>query len=177
MIKTKGALDVALIDFGLAYRPSTLRQQSSTNEQDGAFGTLSYASLYAHEHSCKIIFICNISFYLTESPLDLSYRDDLESLTYTIIRLFKGNLPWSYFSDHGNHRGRIRQVHEQKKAYSGQRLSSEVPILGALVDYARSLPTGVVPDYEAWRDRLRRCTWHGGPIQPWRAQRVITGEV
>ena len=116
------------------------------------------------------------TFYFTEFLLDLSYKDDLESLVYTIIHLYKGNLPWSYFSKHGTNQGRIRQVHEQKKIYSGQQLSSEVPILGSLVDYARSLPASVIPEYEAWKDRLRRYTWHGGPIQPWKPQRVITGE-
>ena len=116
------------------------------------------------------------TFYFTEFLLDLSYKDDLESLVYTIIHLYKGNLPWSYFSKHGTEEGRIRQVHEQKKTYGGKQLSSEVPILGELVDYARSLSAGMVPDYDAWTDRIRQCTWHGGPIQPWRSQKVITGE-
>ena len=64
MVKTKGSWDIVLIDFGLVYRPSSLREEPSSEEQKTVFGTLSYASLYAHKHSCAVICICNLLFYL-----------------------------------------------------------------------------------------------------------------
>ncbi|KAK7696299.1 hypothetical protein QCA50_000953 [Cerrena zonata] len=151
MVKACGSWDIVLIDFGLAYRPSQVREPP-TEKQLGAFGTLPYASLYAHERS------------------DLSYGDDLESLAYTLIYLLKGNLPWSYFSKHGTTRGCIRQVWEQKKRYDGQRLSTEIPVFGMLLDYARSLPRDVSPDYAALQKMFKQCTPNGGSIRPWKAQ-------
>ena len=36
MVKTKGSWDIVLMDFGLAYRPSSLREEPSTEEQQAA---------------------------------------------------------------------------------------------------------------------------------------------
>lgn len=89
---------------------------------------------------------------------DLSFRDDLESLAYTLVSLLRGTLPWSPYTNHGSIRGRLRQIHEQKKSYTGQRLALGIPPeFGMLVDYARSLSFDTLPDYAEWRRRFRQC--------------------
>ncbi|KAK7685976.1 hypothetical protein QCA50_010786 [Cerrena zonata] len=161
MIKTCGSTDIALIDFGLAYRVSKITPlpKPSYEEVYSVFGTLSYASLVAHDIS------------------HLSYRDDLESLAYTLIYLLQGNLPWTYFAAHGTTRSRTRQVYAQKQKYDGKRLvveSNTLPIFGMLLDYARSLSADSIPDYAAWRKDFKGCTSQGDLIKPWKAQTAVT---
>ena len=75
MVKTKGSWDIVLMDFGLAYRPSSIREEPSTEEQQAAFGTLSYASLYAHKHTCEIIFIHSLHLHLTSLLISSPFSD------------------------------------------------------------------------------------------------------
>ncbi|KAF8595250.1 kinase-like protein [Ceratobasidium sp. AG-I] len=143
LLKTPGQWQLCLIDFGLSYRPKTPNEhQNALDSSDGpvsVFGTLPYASLNAHRTS------------------DLHYRDDLESLAYTLIFLLRGSLPWFHYTRNGSVIGRLRQVYEQKKSYSGQRLASGLPReFGGLLDYARSFPAGAMPDHAEWRKRLRQ---------------------
>ncbi|KAG5648360.1 hypothetical protein DXG03_004932 [Asterophora parasitica] len=136
---------VYLIDFGLACRPKTDREKqhppSNPDRRVSVFGTLPYASLNSHQ------------------GLDLSYRDDLESLAYTLLFLLRGSLPWTpYTKRHGTYFGRILQVHKQKKSYDGSRLALGLPAAFALlVDHSRSLSAEVVPDYAAWRLKFKQC--------------------
>ncbi|KAF8595462.1 kinase-like protein [Ceratobasidium sp. AG-I] len=143
LLKAPNSWEICLIDFGLARRPniSSGDQQSHHTSEGpvGIFGTLSYASLHAHQ------------------GIDLTPRDDLESLAYTLIFFLRGSLPWSYYTRHGSVRGQIRQVYEQKKNYTGQRFASEIPPeFGMLVDYSRLLPAENVPDFHEWRERFRQ---------------------
>ena len=106
----------------------------------------------------------------------MTYRDDLESLAYTLIWIFRGNLPWNYFSGHGTAKVTLRQVLKQKVHYDGRRLTQEVPAaFGMLLDYARSLSAETLPDYSDWRKKLAQCTWGGGPTKPWKPQAAISG--
>lgn len=108
--------------------------------------------------------------------VDLTYRDDLESLAYTLIRLFRGNLPWTYFVRQGTTEVTRRQAYEQKKRYDGWKFAGDVPTaLGMFLNYARSLSPDCVPDYTDWQRRLKQCTWDGGPMKPWNSQRAIGG--
>lgn len=182
MIKTCGSTDIALIDFGLAYRVSKITPlpKPSYEEVYSVFGTLSYASLVAHDISRKSTLHVQRApnLYMIPFCLDLSYRDDLESLAYILIYLLQGNLPWTYFAAHGTTRSCIRQVYAQKQKYDGKRLvveSNTPQVFGMLLDYARSLSADSIPDYAAWRKDFKGCTSQGDLIKPWKAQTAVTG--
>ena len=69
---------IYLIDFGLVlrYRNSVTKEHMSCGNSREMVGTARYASLNAHH------------------GLDLSRRDDLESIAYLLIYFLKGSLPW-----------------------------------------------------------------------------------
>ncbi|EUC53570.1 casein kinase I, partial [Rhizoctonia solani AG-3 Rhs1AP] len=143
LLRTRGSWAICLADFGLAYpAPEEIpaaSYSSDPSEFPGVFGTLSYASLNAHEGQ------------------KLTYRDDLESLAYTLLCLLRESLPWSYYTTHGTICGRIRQVHAQKRRFDGVQLAAGLPdVFGALVDFARSLEAQKTPDYQNWRERLSK---------------------
>ncbi|CAE6491813.1 unnamed protein product [Rhizoctonia solani] len=134
---------VCLVDFGFAYPAPGANQVAEsylpgTSEVTTVFGTLPYASLNAHRTS------------------KLTYRDDMESLAYTLLFLLRGSLPWSHYTRHGTVHGRIRQVYEQKRRHGGSQLAAGLPNeFGELLDYARSLSPGEFPNYHEWLGRLR----------------------
>ncbi|KAG8700077.1 hypothetical protein FRC11_013231 [Ceratobasidium sp. 423] len=144
LLLTPGSWNVCIIDFGFTYpaprEVPAAKYSSDPSRPTAVFGTLSYASLNSHE------------------GLKLTYRDDLESLAYTLICLLRGSLPWSYYTKHGTILGRIRQVRAQKQSLTGSRLTIGLPNeFGELVDYARSLSAGEIPDYQAWSARLGKA--------------------
>lgn len=91
---------------------------------------------------------------------ELSYRDDLESLAYTLIEVLSAKLPWTFYygcSD-STKTSATRQVFEYKTRCNGQRVGAGLPpVFGALVDYARSLEFCDVPDFERWQRMFRDC--------------------
>jgi serine/threonine protein kinase len=134
---------VRLIDFGIS-RPcvaGTARIRQPSIEHNYIVGTLAYASLNSH------LGIGLLFFHFPSSSctnliifVDLSPRDDLESLAYTLLFSLKGSLPWQAYSEHGSSLGRIAQVREQKRKWTGPRLANySVAEFGRLVDYARGL--------------------------------------
>ncbi|CAE6426350.1 unnamed protein product [Rhizoctonia solani] len=162
MLKSPNSWDLCLIDFGLT-RPlpslltsttPTMREGSnSASEEPGhVFGTLPFASLNAHEKDAQ-----------------LTFRDDFESLSYTLLWLLRGSLPWSHFAQSGTPVGRIRQVFAQKQRHNGSSLAAELPVdFGELVEYARSLSFDEKPDYHAWRRLFKQVqsAAKGGALTP-----------
>ncbi|CEL51474.1 Casein kinase I homolog hhp2 OS=Schizosaccharomyces pombe (strain 972 / ATCC 24843) GN=hhp2 PE=2 SV=2 [Rhizoctonia solani AG-1 IB] len=145
LVKSPDSWQLCLIDFGLAYRPRPLKVSQlchqTTEDFSRVFGTTSYASLEAHRVS------------------ELTFRDDLESLAYTLIFLLRGSLPWSAYLQHGSIQGRIRQVYKQKQRHDGQRLALGLPFeFGMLVDCARSLSRDELPNYSLLRTKLQECS-------------------
>ena len=65
-----------LIDLGLSKKYIGTRGHCEMTNKDSFRGTTRYASINAHD------------------LLEQSRRDDLESLAYTLVYLFKGSLPW-----------------------------------------------------------------------------------
>ncbi|CAD8102996.1 unnamed protein product [Paramecium sonneborni] len=75
---------IILIDFGIS--KDSLKSKKSTKGKIPFIGTSRYASLTAHR------------------GLDQSRKDDLESLGYVLIYLFKQKLPWSNYEKFENDR-------------------------------------------------------------------------
>lgn len=91
---------------------------------------------------------------------ELSRRDDMISLGYTIAYLLRNPLPWQKSSDQNdrtNHKGfyydRIAAV---KLQYSGRRLFEGFPPeFGDYMTYCEKLRFEEQPDYMHWREKFR----------------------
>ncbi|KAH7339153.1 kinase-like domain-containing protein, partial [Rhizoctonia solani] len=142
MLQSPENWQLCLIDFGLTCcLPSvTPVERSEDRGPAHVFGTLPFASLNAHEKGSQ-----------------LTFRDDLESLSYTLLWLLRGSLPWSHYAKCGTQVGRIRQVLAQKKRHTGSTLATDLPVeFGELVDCARSLSLNEQPDYDKWKRRFKQ---------------------
>jgi len=95
--------EVQLIDFGLAKRywsHKTLQHiPYRKKKSSGVIGSARYASINAH------------------TGIELSRRDDVESITYMLIYFLRGDLPWQYLDP-------PPQTREQKNTLIGQMKSS-----------------------------------------------------
>ncbi|KAF9484910.1 kinase-like protein [Pholiota conissans] len=115
---------IVLIDYGVS-RPIK-RGPVNSNKLKLLVGTADWASLNAHDN------------------IDLSPRDDLESLAYVALFLLRGNLPWISLAFHS-----WKKTRAIKAAESGAKLGANFPVeFGRLLDYARRLEYDQPPDYE-----------------------------
>ena len=90
---------------------------------------------------------------MNDEFVDLSRRDDLESLAYAIFFLYANGLPWSGLGE--NRRGEIlklKQVWREERSLQGR---CEYP-LGDLVYYAQGLDFDSEPEYDVWREHFWR---------------------
>ncbi|EIM90594.1 kinase-like protein [Stereum hirsutum FP-91666 SS1] len=133
---------IYLIDYGLATR-YTRPTSEGPHEYEHvkpyvlreARGTLDYASINIH---------------LRRSP---SRTDDLESLSYTLIRLLCVSLPWS--TPDMSHWPTEVEIMNQKSEWNGMDLYPHYGgIFGSFVDYCRALGFEERQDYKAWRGRF-----------------------
>jgi serine/threonine protein kinase len=112
-----------LIDFGFCKSYATSSNKHIEMKQtSGLIGSPTYASVNAHENR------------------ELSRKDDLESLGYTLIYLFLGKLKWQQ----GNH------THNEIKQMKIELIDdTRLPhILLDYIKYTRSLEFKETPDYE-----------------------------
>ncbi|KAI5899193.1 kinase-like protein [Schizophyllum commune H4-8] len=125
---------VKLIDFGMAklYRdPTTLQHRPQTSLR-WMHGTKGFASINVHYH------------------IRPSRRDDIESLSYTVLSLLCGGLPWL------DHDAENADVVRLKVMWSGAALGyGYPPVFGEFLDYARSLRFDQEPAYKEWRKRFK----------------------
>ncbi|EUC58905.1 kinase domain protein [Rhizoctonia solani AG-3 Rhs1AP] len=141
MLKSADSWTLCLIDFGLTHPTSNSRvsikptpqEESKTPDKSAyLFGTLPFAT-------------------------QLVFRDDLESLAYTLLWLIRGYLPWSHYTKCGSRVSRIRQVFAQKKRHTGLTMAPGLPAeFAELVDYARSLSLDAKPEYNEWKRRFQQ---------------------
>ena len=83
------------------------------------------------------------------SLLDLSPRDDLESLAFTVFFLLRGNLPWELPDRNEYNELQIQEiVRRMKKSCSVEYLCESFPDeFGHLLAYSHSLHFNQLPDY------------------------------
>lgn len=128
-----------LIDYGLAKKYRDLRTLAHFPFADhkDLTGTIRYASIHSH------------------LGVEASRRDDLESLTYVLIYLFKGSLPWQG----------LQCAHRKEKfhAISAKKLNTPIGELCSgmpsefsyLLNYARTLGYAAEPEYERFINLFR----------------------
>ena len=109
-----------LIDFGLC--------QPYLNKSEGYtwkfVGTLKFCGLNAHLKK------------------QLSRRDDLQSLVFTLIELRRGSLPWQTNQDH-------EIIHTLKKNFS-----DEHEVLREFLNYSRNIGFYTAPDYDLYKRKF-----------------------
>lgn len=124
---------IHVIDFGLSKK--YINSSGSIlkfNEHQPFIGTPNFASSNTHHGCCP-------------SP-----RDDIESLFYTIIYLFKGNLPWM-----GSDKD-INEIANMKKNISSKDLCSGLPPEFEInFQLVRELKYEQIPDYSKIRSAFR----------------------
>ena len=94
----------------------------------------------------------------------MSRRDDLESLMYMVIYLFKGTLPWldTGITDKKEKNARVRV---QKTTYKPGELTEGLPWeVREMLKYVLGLEFDEAPDYEMMRRNLRHAA-HGMEIR------------
>ncbi len=84
-----------------------------------------------------------------------SHRDDLESLTYTIICLAHGNLPWTSISASSDQEA----ILQKKLLTTAEELCEGLPVpFSKFVHYVRSLGFNKKPDYQYLHSVLLQCS-------------------
>jgi len=118
-----------LIDFGISkiYK-DTYGRHIPYREKKSFIGTARYASLAAHD------------------GIEISRKDDLESLGYVILYLLKGSLPWQNLNV--NEKEKCKKVGELKAALKPEELFKEFPEeLVKYMNYVKGLDFKENPDY------------------------------
>lgn len=117
---------IYIIDFGFC---KSLANITNVKKTTGLIGSLTYASLNAHNYT------------------ELSYRDDLESLGYMLIYFYQGFLDWQKTAD-------IKLIIQMKQQVVD---NEKIPIV--LRDFLRSVRTlgfKEMPDYNTLISLLKR---------------------
>ena len=130
---------IYLIDFGLAKRFRDPKTGAHIPYKDGKklTGTARYASIYTH------------------LGIEQSRRDDLESMIYSLIYLFKGVLPWQNIQAKSKHE-KYQKILEKKINVGVEELCTEMPSeFVTLVEYVRNLQFEEVLDYEMMKTKLK----------------------
>ena len=130
-----------MIDFGLAkkYRDKRVRHIRFRQKEDRVLtGTTRYASVNAHK------------------GMELSRRDDVESIGNVLVYFLKGSLPWQGLQAR-NDQERYKLITEKKLSISVERLCHELPDeFKDYLNYCRGLKFEEEPDYEYLKGLFRQ---------------------
>ncbi|XP_050436561.1 casein kinase I-like [Adelges cooleyi] len=128
---------VHLIDFGSAKRYRNGKMHAPYGEGIPLVGTLEYASLNAH------------------LGLEVSRRDDMESLGYALVHMAKG-LPWDGLETASSVTQRRERICEKMISTSAEELCDGLPIeFVAYLDHCRRLRYEEAPKYAACKYLFR----------------------
>ncbi|KAF8991317.1 kinase-like domain-containing protein [Cyathus striatus] len=120
---------VYLIDFGLARRWRDVTDETSVHGEHRLIGTPHYVSVHTHLGQ------------------EQTRRDDLHALTYTILSLVCGGLPWSFIKQ-GTAKYHSQRILKKKRSWTAARLCQDLPLeLQLFSSYCLSLAIGDEPDY------------------------------
>lgn len=124
--------DLFCIDFGLAKKYIKKNGEHIEFSCDKKFcGTARYASLAAHENN------------------EQGRKDDLESIAYILIYMFKGKLPWQGVK-HKDKKERYRIIGEKKKNITAEELCKNMPKeFCVFLKYIRNMDFDEKPHYSA----------------------------
>ncbi|KAF9007105.1 kinase-like domain-containing protein [Cyathus striatus] len=127
---------VYLIDFGLARRWRDVTDETSVHGEHRIIGTPHYVSVHTHLGQ------------------EQTRRDDLHALTYTIISLVCGDLPWSCVTQ-GTNKHHSQRILKKKQSWTAARLCQDLPLeLQLFSSHCLSLAIGDEPDYQFLRNQL-----------------------
>jgi serine/threonine protein kinase len=121
-----------LIDFGLSKRFRNPKTGEHIKYKDGKnlIGTAKFSSIYTH------------------FGIEQSRRDDLEGIFYTLIYLFKGNLPWENLKAK-NKEEKYQKILSKKINYDIEQLCQNLPnFFPNILLYVRSLQFEEIPNYD-----------------------------
>ena len=149
-----------LIDFGLSksYLDPQTGRHLPAEKKRGSPGTLRFMSMFTHKGH------------------QVSRRDDLQSLAYTLVFLAKGKLPWQEEKREvtpPNHTGgkRKRDHHDRvfrakKDCLPAKLCSGLPPAFRELVAYSRDLGFDHAPDYARLQSLFRSFLEREGVLRP-----------
>lgn len=126
---------IYIIDFGLCkkYRSSRTGKHIIFSKSKKFFGTLEYCSI----NSMK--------------GLEMTRRDDMESIGYMLIHLIKGTLPWIVF-EKCPFLEKYEKIYKVKANISNEELCKDLPNeMCKYMEYVKSLKYEEEPDYEYLR--------------------------
>ena len=129
---------IYLSDFGLAKLYMNLKNKNHIPYKDGNsfIGTARYSSVYSH------------------LGIELSRRDDLESLFYTLIYFSKGSLPWQSIKSKLKSQ-KCELILEKKMSTSYNELCKDLPYeFIAIIQYVKDLKFEEKPNYLFIKDLL-----------------------
>lgn len=150
---------VYLLDFGVSeqYRDYETREHIKRAEERTIVGSVPFISINAHSGA-------------SQSP-----RDDLESLGYSLVYLFKGKLPWQDFKIHllpWQQQGTkanlrlYRKLGVLKTKISLEKLCEDMPrSMIKYFRYVKGLESGARPNYAKLRGILRKGLEEEGLVE------------
>jgi casein kinase 1 len=130
---------VYLIDYGLAKRYRQSGKHIAFKNGKNLVGTARYASINSH------------------LGVQLSRKDDLESLAYIMIFFVKGRLPWQSLKTN-NKEEKYQGIMRVKASTSTKTLCQDIPNEFKLfIDHVKSLDFIEKPNYKYLRGLIRQC--------------------
>lgn len=123
---------VSIIDFGLAnkFRDSTSQHHIPARNYNFLTGTARYLSINGH------------------LGMELSRRDDLESLAYVLIYFLHGSLPWQDL-EASTKQKKYQRILKKKTDTSPLKLCNGLPTgFHVFLEYVRALSFTATPDYQ-----------------------------